>query len=173
MNVSRFLLSLSFIFLLTQCSETAHKRQEKYTAMTSWERDEVKNPDTVFGGLTFGGKDSQGEKTTGIGVNSFLWRASLDTIAFMPLSQVEPFTGVITTDWYTSPETKNERFKMTVLVLDKVLRADAVKVSVFYEVFEKGKGWVTASVDPDLHDQLEETILARARELRHESNPRS
>ena len=62
----------------------------------------------------------------GIGVNSFLWRASLDTISFMPLSSADPFGGVIITDWFAPPETGGqERFKLTVFILDQTLRADA------------------------------------------------
>jgi len=64
-----------------------------------------------------------------MGVNSFLWRASLETLNFMPLAQVDPFGGVIVTDWYASAEAPNERFKANVYILDTNLRADALSLS--------------------------------------------
>ncbi len=44
----------------------------------------------------------------GIGVNSFLWPASLDTISFMPVNSANPFGGVIITDWHAPPETPGD-----------------------------------------------------------------
>jgi hypothetical protein len=123
---------------------------------------------TVFGagGLFSGGKKLPRESgSSGIGVNSFLWRASLDTVAFMPLSSADPFGGVIITDWYAPPETPNERFKMTVYILDRQLRADAIKVAVFRQR-QSGGTWASAPVDRKTVTELENAILARARELR-------
>ena len=99
-----------------------------------------------------------------MGVNSFLWRASLETLDFMPLTEVDPFGGVIITDWYASPEAPNERFKANVYILDTNLRADALKTSIFKQVRGAG-GWEDASVDGDTGRQIENAILTRAREL--------
>lgn len=101
-----------------------------------------------------------------MGVNSFLWRASLDTIAFMPLASADPFGGVIITDWYTAPETPNERFKVTVYILDQRLRADGIKVAVFRQQQSADGTWIDAPVAPETAVQLENAILTRARELR-------
>ena len=78
-----------------------------------------------------GGGDNNAQAPAGIGVNSFLWRASLDTLNFMPLASADPFGGVIITDWYSEGATPNERFKATVYILDTRLRADALNVSIF------------------------------------------
>ncbi|MQX35626.1 DUF3576 domain-containing protein [Roseospira navarrensis] len=132
---------------------------------------------TVFGpgGIElFGGGDdnrpSQGGP--GIGVNSFLWRASLDTIAFMPLTSADPFGGVIITDWYTPPETPAERFKVNVYILAKALRADGIEVSVFKQErmtgddSVPGEAWTDVPVDEQVGTDLEDAILTRARQLR-------
>ena len=115
------------------------------------------------GGLFGGGGDRASED--GIGVNSYLWRASLDTLNFMPLASADPFGGVIITDWYSAPTTPSERFKATVYILDTRLRADALNVSIFRQTNTSGQ-WADASVDPDTEIQIENAILQRARELR-------
>ena len=99
-----------------------------------------------------------------MGVNSFLWRASLETLNFMPLDQVDPFGGVIITDWYASAEAPNERFKANVYILDTNLRADALKTSIFKQTRSAG-GWQDAATDADTARQIENSILTRAREL--------
>jgi len=100
-----------------------------------------------------------------IGVNSYLWQASLDTIAFMPLASVDSNGGVIVTDWYVSPATPNERIKVTIAILDTVLRADAVRVSANRHQLGSG-GWTEVAVRAGTVQKLEETILGHARDLR-------
>lgn len=99
-----------------------------------------------------------------MGVNAYLWRASLETLEFMPLAEVDPFGGVIITDWYANPEAPAERFKANVYILDANLRADALKTSIFKQVRE-GNSWIDAKVDADTGRQIENAILTRAREL--------
>ncbi len=103
---------------------------------------------------------------TGIGVNSFLWRGALDTISFMPLVSADPFGGVIITDWYQPPETPGERVKVHILILDRELRADGVRASVFRQKFATNQGWIDQPVDPKTATDLENTVLTRARQLR-------
>lgn len=100
-----------------------------------------------------------------IGVNTFLWRASLDTLNFMPLASEDPYGGVIITDWYADPARPNERFKAQVYILDTRLRADALNVSIFRQT-QSGAGWADAAVDPATEAQIENAILTRARQLR-------
>ncbi|HKD21103.1 MAG TPA: DUF3576 domain-containing protein [Rhizomicrobium sp.] len=100
-----------------------------------------------------------------LGVNSYLWHASLDTLAFMPLASADPFGGVIITDWYSAPDDQNERMKITVYILDRRLRADGIKLAVFRQT-KTGAAWTDAAVNPDTAVRLEDAILTRARELR-------
>jgi hypothetical protein len=126
-------------------------------------------PDSVFGegGLSIGGGSDKADQGGGygIGVNSFLWRASLDTVSFMPITTADPFGGVILTDWYSPSETPNERFKVQVFILGRGLRADGVRAQVFRETNDTG-GWITAQVAANTATDLENTILMRARQLR-------
>lgn len=124
---------------------------------------------SLFGpGGLFGSKAQKKDDTgTGVAVNAYLWRASLDTINFIPLVSADPFGGVIITDWYTPAETPNERMKVQVTILDRELRADGVRVSVFkQQTSPRGGNWVDAQVDPRTNIDIENAILTRARQLR-------
>jgi hypothetical protein len=101
-----------------------------------------------------------------IGVNGYLWRASLDTLAFMPLASADPYGGVIITDWYVNPETPAERFKATVYILDTRLRADGLNVTVFKQSKDANGAWVDAAVSDQTATDIENAILTRARQLR-------
>lgn len=104
------------------------------------------------------------------GVNAFLWRASLETLAFMPIVQADPYGGVILTDWYSPPGAQSERFKVNLYILDAALRADGVRATVFRQVLDNA-GWRDASVAPETQIQLEDSILTKARQLRIASTP--
>ena len=131
------------------------------------------DPGSFFGGdgvdlsgiLGLSENDRSSSKGVGIGVNTYLWRASLDTMAFMPLSSADPFGGVIITDWYTPPETPRERFKINIYILGRQLRADGVRVAVFRQNRD-GSQWIDASVEKKTSVKLENKILVRARQLR-------
>ncbi|KPP82007.1 MAG: lipoprotein of unknown function DUF3576 [Oceanicaulis sp. HLUCCA04] len=127
----------------------------------------------LFGGLLGSGPSADGPDA-GIGVNTFLWRATLDTLSFMPLDQIDPFGGVIITDWYANPEAPEERFKATAYILDSRLRADALSVQLFRQTRNSETGeWTDATVDPGTRIQLENAILTRARQLRIAQLPSS
>jgi hypothetical protein len=116
--------------------------------------------------FTFGkGSGSTSASGTGIQVNAYLWRASLDTLSFMPLVSADPFGGVIITDWYSPPATPGERFKANAYILSQQMSANAVQVSLFHQVLQNGQ-WADAPVDPATVSGLEDRILARAADLR-------
>ena len=107
--------------------------------------------DGLIGSVAGGGGHS-GENIT---VNSYLWRASLDTISFLPLSTADPFGGVIITDWYSRS-----------YILDRELRADGLRVAVFRQTRTPSSAWVEAKVDDRTARDLENAILKRARQMR-------
>lgn len=123
----------------------------------------------VFGSSTATSASSSAdvgpEETGSLGVNSYLWRATLDTLSFLPLASADPYGGVVITDWYANPQKADERLKATVYILDTRLRADGVSAAVFRETLVNG-AWVPASVSPDTNVALENAILAKARQLR-------
>lgn len=102
----------------------------------------------------------------GIGVNDLLWRATLETLKFLPLPvPPDPFGGVIVYDWYSPPDRPNERFKVNAFILDRQLRADGIRVSVFKQVRD-GSGWRDAGNDQEQATTIEDAILTKARQMR-------
>jgi Domain of unknown function (DUF3576) len=148
-------------------SQYPERRDGRTVPAPSSERDTVFGP----GGFSFfnlgdtGKKKQQTDGTGGVAVNSFLWRASLDTMSFMPLASADPFGGVIITDWYSPPETPNERFKATVYILERELRANGVRVALFRQS-RNGSDWQDVATSQETAVSLENAILTRARQLR-------
>lgn len=152
------------------CTGDTIKTEAKYP--TGYERGETggdiySKPSSIFGagGLGIGGKKEEEGEGVGIAVNSFLWRASLDTVSFMPLASADPFGGTILTDWYSAPETPDERYKVNVFILGRQLRSDGIRVRVFKQALSNGV-WKDIAVSDETARQLEDAILTRARQLR-------
>ena len=112
------------------------------------------------------GKVKSADSAAAISVNGYLWRASLDTLSFMPLASADPYGGVIVTDWYVNPEKADERFKCTVYILDSRLRADGLNVAVFKQNRDATGAWIDAPHAGQTETDIENSILTRARQLR-------
>jgi len=113
----------------------------------------------------FGRAAPKGGGQAQLGVNGYLWRATLDTLSFMPLASADPYGGVVITDWYVNPEKPDERFKATVYILDTRLRADGLNVTVFKQISDGAGGWTDAPTAPQTETDIENAILTRARQL--------
>lgn len=109
--------------------------------------------------------DLAASNVTQIGVNAYLWRAALETLSFAPLAQADANSGVIVTDWYQNPNTPGDRVKVTASILDRDLRADALRVAASRQVLRNGQ-WIDAPVTAATVQRLEEIILTKARDLR-------
>jgi len=155
--------------LATGCSYTAG--DPRVVKQEDNEYTDYENRKTIFGegGFNFLGTDKNQESGGALGVNSFLWRASLETISFMPINTADAFGGVIITDWYSPPESPSERFKLNVYILGRTLRADGVKVSVFRQLRDRAGTWTDASVPDGTAPKVEDSILTKARMLRHQT----
>ncbi len=168
-------LLLGTTLLLTACGGgTAPEDVDmpEYPVSSERERELKRGRLTGEGGLKlFGnGDDDSNGGNSPIGVNSFLWRATLDTLTFMPINSADPFGGVILTDWYEDPKTPGERYKVTALILDRNLRTDAIKVTVHKQQKDANGNWRDLPKNETLGRKLEDTILTRARELRVQQN---
>jgi hypothetical protein len=167
--------------LLAACGSSENVRVPRMDEYNS-DRGRSRVPGSLLGGSQQGflifGTDRSGNGNragagpdggAGIGVNAYLWRATLDTLSFMPLASADPFGGVVITDWYTPPGVQNERFRATALILGRQLRSDGVRVVVHRQEQARGGNWVDAPVSASTATELEDQVLQRARELRSQS----
>ena len=171
-----FLIGALGLGLLGACGDLGDNfrvpGQDEYN--TGSRRDSVRGRLGGTDGIVLFGTDrsqqrgAQGDTGGGIGVNAFLWRATLDTLSFMPLSSADPFGGVVITDWYSPPGTTGERFRATAYILGRTLRSDGVRVVVFRQELRQGN-WVDVAVSATTATELEDQVLNRARELRAQS----
>jgi hypothetical protein len=162
---SRIGLAAAGVLLLGGCSSTIAQAPSSYH-----DNGGAAPPGTLFGengGLfNFGNKNqSQGNGAGALGVNAYLWRGALDTLSFMPLQSADPFGGVIITDWYSPPNSPDERFKAIAYILGRELRADAIRITIFRQVLQDGH-WVDQPVSPVTVGDIENKVLERARQLR-------
>lgn len=168
------LLVCASVLGLAACSgEDGIKSEARYPSgmdRTTTGGDIYGEKQSIFGdgGLGILGDDKEDDAGAGIGVNSHLWRASLETVSFMPLASADPFGGTILTDWYVSAQAPNERSKMNVFILDKHLRASAVKVKVFRQIRANGR-WMDIEASAKTGTEIEDAILTRARQIRASS----
>lgn len=119
--------------------------------------------------LLFGGPNKKkGAGSQSTSVNKYLWHACLDVVSFMPLQSVDANGGVIVTDWYSAPQSPQERIKVTVYITDGALRADALRVNMFKQI-RKGNDWQNVTADSSTSIELENIILNKARQLKIKS----
>ena len=170
MRSHHLILSAVGLLVLASCGDVPFE-SGKVEPLTTEER-RNRSGGKIFGDdfLTFApGRDKGGNtggSGAGIGVNSFLWRASLDALSFMPLASADPFGGVIISDWYSPPETPFERFKITLFILGTELRSDGIRASVFKQVRADDGSWSDAAVEEGTAVRLEDAILTGARQRR-------
>ena len=103
--------------------------------------------------------------SVGLPINPYLWKASLETIDFMPLSSTDPFAGIIITDWYTAENNLGERCKLNIFVKGKDLKTDNLKVSSFCQSFENNQ-WVNKPSIKEDNIGIENAILNKAKKLK-------
>ena len=182
-----------FLFFLTSCNKTRGIDASKLEAQTRGEI--IKRSGTTFtggtpkeeqfaladaenrlrtGGGLLGGKnglnlgnDNSKKKSTSIGlpINPYLWKGSLETIDFMPLASVDPFAGIIITDWYSSQNVPDERCKINIFIKGQEMKTDNLKVNSFCQIFSNGR-WVDIKNDINDDAKLENAILNKAKKIR-------
>ncbi|MBO6468396.1 MAG: DUF3576 domain-containing protein, partial [Pelagibacteraceae bacterium] len=114
------------------------------------------------------GEINKSEKTTatiGLPINPYLWKGSLETIDFMPLASVDPFAGIIITDWYANQGAPNERCKINIFIKGYEMKTDNLKVNSFCQSLSNGQ-WVDIKNNIDNDAKLENAILNKAKKIR-------
>ena len=126
------------------------------------------------GGLSFGdilgnSEENATSAPATMNVNIFLWRASLETIDFMPLNSADPIGGTIITDWYSTSDNQNERCKLNIFISGKRLNAENLKVRSFCQE-NKNQTWVNKNINKENNIKIENAILNKAKKIRLQSS---
>lgn len=161
---------IGMTLVLAGCeSQTPYKSTESAGSVQSGQIEQQGTTGPVGQRRAFTRQSGNNLRTGQVQVNGYLWRAALDTVSFMPLSSADPYGGAIITDWYTPPETPDERLKVTVLVRGEDLVSDGVKVTIFRQKRDPAGLWVDTAVDQNTQIDMENIILSQARSLRNEA----
>ena len=124
-----------------------------------------------LGGIISGNKEEQNMSagTIAMSVNPFLWRATLETIDFMPLSSADQIGGTIITDWYSTSGNEKERCKLNIFITGINLKTENLKVVSFCQEF-KNPTWVNKETEKENNIKIENAILNKAKKLKLQSS---
>ena len=98
-----------------------------------------------------------------------LWRASLETIDFMPLATVDYSGGIIITDWYTDTSNPKEAIKITLRFLSNEIRSNSIKVIVHNKKCNPAQNCTVSEIDSNIKFELQKSILSKASLLEKQS----
>ncbi len=167
--LKKALLTFTTLAMLSACSSMPQPDDEQSFPKT-WkdrQRDEMGKLSGDEGIVLAGGSGKKNAATDGIVVNAYIWRAAIDYVHVLPVVSADPFGGTIITDWYRLDEKSNERFKVNVFIIGSELRSDALKVSAFTQTQVKSGQWSEPKNNPELANQIENTILLKARAIKY------
>ena len=165
--MKKLLSCVCLLTLLSSCSsmDLSHEYPKSREQLEEEKMGKLTGEDGI---VLFGGK-GKNAATEGINVNSYLWRATLDTVYFMPLISADPFGGTILTDWYAKKPNSKERYKLNIFVIGGELRSDAIRVAAFKQVLGKNGAWMDVDASHEIAADIENKILLRAREIKFNS----
>ena len=111
-------------------------------------------------------KNNQQTTSMAMPINPYLWKASLDTLEFMPFASADPFAGIIITDWYTSENSINERCKLNVFIKGVEMSTQNLKVNSFCQKLTDSGVWVDQKPIIENNRKIENAILNKAKKIR-------
>jgi hypothetical protein len=168
-----FFLSL-LIIILNSCKSNEKKdeitgSQEKFEPNAQVRAREFadKNPITLF-------KDPKDKNTNfEFGTSNVLWRASLKTLDFIPLTTVDYSGGIIITDWYSEEKSNKEQIKIQIRFLSTELRSDSVQVISYKKICETNNGCLNIAGNESFNREIKDLIINTARQMKIEENKKN
>ena len=98
-----------------------------------------------------------------------MWRASLEVLDFLPLTNVDYSGGVIISDWYSISNSENDSLKISLRFLSNEIRSDSIKVTVFKKNCKSINNCTVSKTDSKIEEELIKSILTKASELEKEN----
>ena len=152
------ILLLSFFYFLNSCGIYRPVSAKDYPPEP--EKRVAKNIEEGRGFRLMGGDKKGG--TFDFASSNELWRASLDTIDFMPLASANYSGGIIITDWYSDETNSNESIKITIRFLTNEIRSDALDIKVFYKKCTSNENCKIIEKSENIKKELSKKILTKA-----------
>ena len=161
MRLIKIILLLQLIISLNSCGPFAYKKVD--ARKVSWDPEErvKKNIEEGRGFKLFDSERKLGT-TYEFASSNELWRATLDTIDFMPLTTANYSGGIIVTDWYSDNQNLNENIKITVRFLTNEIRSDALDLKIFYRKCDSSNKCKIIEKEGNLSKELKKEILKKA-----------
>ncbi len=160
----RFIAVLAICSSLCACSKLNVKNDYPKTRQ---QKEEDRIGKLTGNGLTFGKGNSESSSVSNqMNINTYLWRASIDQVNFMPLNSTDSLSGTIVTDWYSINDNSKERYKVNIYIFGKELASNALKVSVYKRIIRDNGSWSNQYQDLNLAEKIKTKIIERARELK-------
>ena len=135
MKIITTAISIACLIFLTGCEALKYKKVSAKEFPPDPDERVKKNMEEGRGFRIMGG-DNKGT-TYSFATSNPLWRATLDSLDFMPLVSANYSGGIVVTDWYSENNTPEESIKISIRFLTNEIRADALDVNVFYKICSK------------------------------------
>jgi hypothetical protein len=161
MRLLKILLLLQLIFSLSSCGPLAYKKTDARKVSPNPEERVKKNLEEGRGFKIFD-TNRKLSTTYDFASSNELWRATLDTIDFMPLTTANYSGGIIVTDWYSDNQNSNENIKITVRFLTNEIRSDALNLKIFYRNCDSSNNCKVIEKEGNLSKELKKEILKKA-----------
>ena len=162
MQLLKLLLLLQLIISLSSCGPLAYKKTDARKVSPNPEERVKRNIEEGRGIKLFDSKKKKLSTTYDFASSNELWRATLDTIDFMPLTTANYSGGIIVTDWYSDNQNSNENIKITVRFLTNEIRSDALNLKIFYRNCDSSNNCKIIESEGNLSKELKKEILKKA-----------
>ena len=162
MRLLKILLLLQLIISLSSCGPLSYKKTDARKVSSNPEERVKKNLEEGRGLKLFDSERKLGTTNYEFASSNELWRATLDTIDFMPLTTANYSGGIIVTDWYSDDQNLNENIKITIRFLTNEIRSDSLDLKIFYKNCNSSNQCKTIEKQGNLSKELKKEILRKA-----------
>ena len=101
-------------------------------------------------------------------INPYLWRATLETINFMPIASADPFGGIIITDWYNDTSNNDDAIKLTIRFLSNEVQSNSLRIIVHRKRCTTDTNCLVKKIESKIEEELRRSILTKAAVIKKE-----